>query len=110
MDTAEFDQLQALSEALARNNTLVPVAVAVVRADPRAPITAASVSRALEGRCPANRVGQALTRIAEIGALVELPYTGPPNPKFFERADAHPFWTFISDWALVNVAGPAGNG
>lgn len=94
MDRELFTRLQRGSEALCGNNVLLPVAYVVAAAGHTDGITAANVAKSLHGWTPPNRIGPALLRLAQFGALVQLPYGGPPAPKYFEREHEHPLWPF----------------
>ena len=97
MDDDTYARLREVSVPLAGNNVLLPVAVAV--ADMGGIVSAPEVMRELGGRLTTNRILEALPRLAQLGALRELPYPGLPHPRQFEVIDG-PFWSsVIHGWA-----------
>ena len=104
MDDGAFDRLRDASTDLAGNNVFLPVAVAI--GGMQGTITGPGVMRQLEGRLPSNRIGEALVRLAQLGALRELPFPGRPNPHVFEVVEG-PFWTHVVDGWASGVATPS---
>lgn len=94
MEAKLFERLQRLSIELTNNNLLLPVAAVI---GDGATVTAPSVSKALQGRLPVNRILETLRRLARLGVLDELPYPGKPHARVFARVD-DPFWPFVAAW------------
>lgn len=102
---AEHARLEDLSLAVFKNGSLFPVAIVFDRLAPTdgSLVAVPAVGVGLAGRLTANRVVESLVRLTRIGATVELPHSGAPAPRVFERRPS-PFWAFVDAYSFI-VAG-----
>jgi len=101
-----FDALAARSRSLHGHRYVLPVA-AWILLDKRQLVTAGEVMAGLGGRVDRPRVIEALAKLAELGALSELPRGSPRNaPRFFERV-AHPYWNLVEAYLAELEASPS---
>ena len=103
MDGDSFKQLRILSKALFGNANVLPVAWAVRDAAGSA-IRSSLVSEETGGRIAHKDVLIALDRLVAMGALHELPYLGPPQPRVFDRREGA-IWEFIVAIVTERVSG-----
>jgi hypothetical protein len=86
-----FDSLAARSRDLHGHRYVLPVATWVLRSESQV-VGVREVMVGLGGRADRTRVIEALAKLAEFGALLELPREPRRNaPRFFERIES-PYW------------------
>jgi hypothetical protein len=65
----------------------------------------------LGGRADRQRVIEALERLVEVGAAIELPRDDRQknSPRYFERAE-NPYWSFVAEYVadLASSGDPSG--
>jgi hypothetical protein len=99
MDEADYHSLCDRSSDLFKNRLVLPVAWAVLQiTEDEATVSASEIRVELGGRVENNQIRDALKRLERIGALRELPHTGPPSPHIWVR-QGHPVWDFVKAWA-----------
>jgi hypothetical protein len=81
----------------------------ILRSEIRA-VGAGEAMVGLGGRADRPRLIEALVKLAEIGALEELPRVGPPNSKrMFERVES-PYWAFAANEIRIALSGSVSGG
>jgi hypothetical protein len=99
MDDSEFDALSAASRDLHGHQSVLPVAVWILRQGSEV-VGVSEVSRGVSGRLDRPRIIEALKRLELIGAMRELPRLGPRNaPRMFERKAESPYWDFADAYS-----------
>jgi hypothetical protein len=98
MDEDKYLLLRDRSSDLFNNSLVLPVAWAILQhTEVDATLAASEIRQELGGRVENNQIREALKRLERIGALQEMPHTGPPNPHVWVRRD-HPLWAFVDTW------------
>jgi hypothetical protein len=87
------------SETIFGHRHVLPVAVWILKSN-EASLTQPIVTRGLEGRSPPNKVLQALAKLDLLGALVELPFPGRPDPRRFEKQESA-CWELVREYATA---------
>lgn len=73
---------------------VLPVAAWIVQAGPDV-VTVSAAMAGLGGRADRPRIIEALVKLAEIGAVEELPRGGQKNaPRMFSKVE-NPYWDFV---------------
>lgn len=99
MDDNEFDALSAASRDLHAAQSVLPVAVWIMRSGSEV-FAVSEISRGLGGRLDRPRILEALKRLEGIGAMRELPRIGPANlPRKFDRVKASTYWSFADSYS-----------
>jgi hypothetical protein len=104
MDDNEFDALSAASRDLHAGQSVLPVAVWILR-DGGEVFSATEISRGLAGRLDRPRIFEALKRLGAIGATRELPRVGAGNSaREFERIENSTYWSFADSYSKERVS------
>lgn len=90
------------SQALHGNNFVLPVAVAVIELGVQV-VKVPEIREALKGFLPENRIREGLERLCAMKVMSELPYTGRPNPRLFERCPSA-YWDFVMPFASEHLS------
>jgi hypothetical protein len=100
--TDSFESLAARSRNLHGHRYVLPVAGWMLESQSR--VTGATeVMAGLGGRADRTRVIEALAKLAEFGAVVELPRESRKTaPRFFERIDS-PYWHLVQAYLVEPV-------
>jgi hypothetical protein len=88
-----FEAAAARSVAIHGNRAVLPTAAWIYECDVNA-VSAPEVYRGLRGELAPNKALDALQRLAQIGALEELPHLGRPYPRTFQRLES-PYWGLV---------------
>ena len=89
-----FDFLADRSRSLHGHRYVLPVAGWALQSQSRA-IGVTEAMRGLGGQADRTRVIEALVKLAEFGAVIELPRANERTaPRFFERVDS-PYWNLV---------------
>ena len=93
--TSQFDFLAAKSRTLHGHMYVLPIAAWILKSGVQA-VTPSEVMVGLGGRVDRPRIIEALVRLAQIGALAELPRAGSRDPRVFQRAK-DPYWNLVEN-------------
>jgi len=89
-----FDSLASKSRSFHGHMYVLPVAAWILSSGTTAPSVSEAVS-GLGGRADRPRVIEALERLVEIGAMIELPRDAARNAaRMFEKAES-PYWALV---------------
>ena len=99
-----FDAASARSVAVHGNRVVLPAAAWIFESG-ATDVTAPDVFRALRGEVAPNKALDALVRLAQMGALAEMPYPGRPHPRRFSRQTSA-YWSFVRE-ELLALPGPS---
>lgn len=103
-----FEALAAQSRSVHGSRYVLPVAAWILVSE-RSNVAAGEVVLGLAGRVERVRAIDALGKLAEIGALAELPRPDQANaPRSFNRV-ANPYWTYVSECLAAANAGGGGD-
>jgi hypothetical protein len=95
MAPQEFEAWARLSRSVHGNRYVLPLAAWMVRGEVKATGASQAMS-GLGGLVERVRILDALGRLVEIGALEEMPRTGPGNsPRYFTRVE-DPYWDLVA--------------
>ncbi len=98
-----YGALAVRSQGLYKNKHLLPVAAWIAGCKLET-ISAPDVARGLDGRLAPNKALEVLERLQEAGVMHELPYTGRPHARMFERLPGA-FWRFVEEFASETTDG-----
>jgi hypothetical protein len=90
------EALAKRSETVYGNRHVLPVAVWILESGETA-LSQPVVSRGLDGRSPPNKVLHALTKLSQIGAVIELPFGGRPDTRRFDKRESS-CWDLIAEY------------
>lgn len=99
----DFDARVTLSRSLHGHKYVLPVAAWIAESG-AALVTASDVMAGLHGRADRLRVLEALKRLVDIGAMIEMPHPGGNAARYFQRVD-DPYWLLVESHLRAKQAG-----
>lgn len=95
MDDQRYEVLAKRSRVIHGQKHVLPIATWLLEAG-HAVVKAPEVGRGLQGRLQSTEILAVLERLCGVGAVIELPHTGPPQPRVFEIRKGHAYWLFVA--------------